>query len=99
MKDFEKAQKLNPAFLEPYINQAIVYLDYIDVPPAAFFILKDAADIAPKSAEVCFHLGRALFKLKDYRQAADMFSKAIFHNPDYEEIVRETLAGLQKKGQ
>ena len=99
LKDFEKAQKLNPAFLEPYINQAIVYLDYIDVPPAAFFILKDAADIAPKSAEVCFHLGRALFKLKDYRQAADMFSKAIFHNPDYEEIVRETLAGLQKKGQ
>lgn len=98
LKEFQKAQKLDPSFLKPYINQAIVYLDYMNVPPAAMFILKDAVNVNPKSSEVYYHLGRALFKLKDYKQSADMFSKAIFYNPDYEDIVRETLIKLQKKG-
>lgn len=96
LKRFEKAQKLDPAFLQPCINQAIIYLDYINIPPAALLVLNDALNINPKAADVYYHLGRALFKLKDYHQAADMFSKAISYNPDYEDIVRETLVKLKK---
>ncbi|MBA7467299.1 Polyamine aminopropyltransferase [subsurface metagenome] len=98
LKKFEKAINIDSSFLAPYINRAIIYLDYMNVPPAAMFVLKDAVNVNPKSAEVYYHLGRVLFKLKDYHRAADMFSQAIFYNPDYEEIIRETLIKLQKKG-
>ncbi len=98
LKKFEKAINLDSTFLAPYINRAIIYLDYMNVPPAAMFVLKDAVNVNPRSAEVYYHLGRALFKLKDYHRAADMFSQAIFYNPDYEDIIRETLIKLQKKG-
>jgi len=59
LEEFKKAAKSKPSFVEAYVNMAIVYLDRMNVPPAALFVLKDAIKENPGNAMLYFHTGKA----------------------------------------
>jgi len=95
-KLFEKARKADPAYMPAYINGAVVYLDYLDIPPAALEILEAGTKVNQNVPELYFLAGRAFYRMGFAREALSSFNRAMAMNPAYEKHVREAVANINR---
>jgi spermidine synthase len=96
VKNFSMAYKTTPSFIPAYINEAIVYTDFLKVPAAAVEVLSRAASAKPNDASVFFQLGRAMQRMGMLEQAAGYFNSAIYLDESYRRTVGLELAGIRK---
>jgi spermidine synthase len=99
LAEFKKAQKSDSSFVLPYINSARVYLDYMNIPPAAFFVLQEALVENPEDARLYYLLGRTFLKLGNFKQGSEMLFRAVHFEPEYKDSALQLLSDYkaQKK--
>jgi len=90
-KSFERARRSDPAYMPAYINGAVVYLDYLDIPPAALEILDAGTRVNKNVPELYYHSGRALYKMGFAKEALSNFNRAMAMNPAYEKHIKEAV--------
>ena len=96
IKNFSNAYKIDKNFEPAYINEALVYIDFLNVPPAAIEVLDKLIKLNPNSADAFFQMGRAMAKMGMLEQAAASFNQAIYINQAYRDLVaREIRRGEQ----
>lgn len=90
-KAFEKARKSDPTYMPAYINAAVVYLDYLDIPPVALEIADAGIKVNRGRPELYYHAGRALYRMGLAREALENFNLAVAMNPAYMKYVRDEV--------
>jgi len=90
-KAFEKARQADPSYMPAYINGAVVYLDYLDVPPAALEIADAGIRLNRNRPELYYHAGRALYRMGLAREALENFNMAAAMNPAYGKPIKEEV--------
>lgn len=95
-RSFEKARKSDPSYMPAYINGAVVYLDYLDIPPAALEILDAGTKMNRNVPELYYHAGRALYRMGFAGEALSNFNRAVAMNPAYEKHVKEAVEKINR---
>lgn len=89
---FARSQTADPAYLPAYINEAVLYLDYLDVPPAALDALEKGLKKAKATPLAYYQMGRAFYRIGFLDQAENSFSQAVASDPGFEPLIRAEIA-------
>jgi len=93
---FEKAVQLNPGFVKANIYAGTMNYKLGDM-RRSVYNLQNAEFLAPESAEIMLHLGRACTGLMEFDTAIDYFNRALELKPgkDLEKAIKEQLAEVE----
>lgn len=90
-RSFSSAYNMEKDFIQAYLNEARVYIDILNIPPAALEVLGKAARANPNDPDVLYQLGRALYRMGMAENARDSFNAAIALNPGYRAKIHDFL--------
>ncbi|GHU56332.1 helicase [Bacteroidia bacterium] len=99
IRNFDKAIKLNPSFVDVWIRKGVTLMDMDDL-FAAQTCLNEAVRLSPLSFKARYNRGKCLLALKYHEEAVADFDKAVAIKPDHaaaHEYLAEAYRSLGKK--
>ncbi|HCC46612.1 MAG TPA: hypothetical protein DEQ38_00600 [Elusimicrobia bacterium] len=88
---FGKARAADPSYMPAYLNEAALYLDYMNVPPAALELLETAARRNKPTPLLHYQLGRAFYRIGFMEQAENNFLRAVAADPGLGPLIQREL--------
>lgn len=92
-QQFETAIRINPKFLQPYLNLAELLFERKDYPDAAAVLARGSKQ-QPSRAEPYFEMARVQFEIGDLQRAEYAAQLALAHNPSAVPEVHLVLANV-----